>query len=595
MRTLRGLSTARGFAFGPVFVYRGDGDIPIPEYTLETGREAGEVARFEAAVASARRDLEDLVATLNARGGRADAKVFECHLMILADPLFTQSVEERIRAERLNAESAVRRATDQARALFAKMNDAYLRERVRDLDDVERRLLRLMMGAAANPVAGLTTPSIIVADDLTPSETVQLPRALILGFATNGGSTTSHVALLARSMGIPAVSGLGNVTSFVEPGETVLLDGTEGCVTLSPDAATLRDFRDLVERQKELSEEAVSPRAAGRLKDGGAVLLYANLHPGAPFEGVRELGARGVGLYRSEYLWLNEQGEPSEEEQFKAYREVAEFAATLSETGSVTIRVLDIGGDKLVRGISQLANTRQSEANPFLGNRSIRYLLSNPAVFKSQLRAILRASAHGRINLLYPMISCVEELRSCAAILSEVRRELDDEGVAYDKAMRVGAMIEVPSAAINVAALVPYVDFFSIGTNDLIQYTLAADRGNKAVAYLYQPTNPAILELMRRVVETAKKHNKPVSVCGESAADPIVGILWVAFGVNLLSMSATYIPVVAKLLSKLTRADLDDYLATALAQGADKTGEEILDVCRDWMRRKIPDLDNIAI
>ncbi len=595
MRTLRGLSTARGFAFGPVFVYRGDGDIPVPEYTLAPEAVDGEIARLREAVSTAHRDLEDLVATLNNRGGRADAKVFECHLMILDDPVFAQTIEGRIRTDRLNAEAAVRRSTDQARDLFAKMNDAYLRERVRDLDDVERRVLRLLMGAAASPVAGLKTPSVIVADDLTPSETVQLPRSLILGFATNGGSTTSHVALLARSMGIPAVSGLGNVTSLAEPGETVLLDGTEGCITLSPDAAALRDFRDLVERQKELSEEATELLSPGRLKDGETVSLYANLHPGAPFEGVKGLGAQGVGLYRSEYLWLNEQGEPSEEDQFKAYREVAEFAATLSEKGSVTIRVLDIGGDKLVQGISQRPGTRQSEANPFLGNRSIRYLLSNTAVFKSQLRAILRASAYGRVNLLYPMISCVEELRSCAVLLNEVRRDLDAEGVPYDKTLRVGVMIEVPSAALNVAALVPYVDFLSIGTNDLIQYTLAADRGNKAVAYLYQPTNPAILELMHRVVETAKKNHLPVSVCGESAADPIVGILWVAFGVTILSMSATYIPVLAKLLSKLTRADLDDYLRTVLAAGSDKTGDEILEICRDWMHGKIPDLDNIAI
>ena len=593
MRTVRGLPTARGFAIGPVYVYRGDGAIPVPEYALAEGGEAAEWARFNAALDVARRDLESVVEALNARGGRTDAKIFECHLMLLDDPLFIAEVEKRVKVERLNAEAAVRRTADESRALFAKMNDPYLRERVRDIDDLERRVLRILLGAAANPNAGLTTPSIIVADDLTPSETVQLPRELILGFAMNGGSTTSHVALLARSMGVPAVSGLGNATSLVEPGETVLLDGTEGCLTVAPTAAAIRDFRDLVERQKEISEEAVTGPAAGTLKDGGTIALFANLHPGAPLDGVKALGARGVGLYRSEYLWLNEEGEPSEDEQYRAYREVAEFATTLG--ASATIRVLDIGGDKLVRGISQRSGTRQSEANPFLGNRSIRYLLSHPEVFKTQLRAILRASAHGRIKLLYPMISCVEELRAAAVVLDEVRRDLRAAGIAFDEEMAVGAMIEVPAAALNADALASLVQFFSVGTNDLVQYTMAADRGNEAVANLYQPTNPAILELMRRIIDAAKKAKIPVSVCGESASDPVIGVLWAAMGVDVLSMSATYIPVISKVLSKLTRDDLNDYRDAILALGRDKTGEEILDACRDFLQQRIPDFNNIVI
>ena len=593
MRTVRGLPTARGFAIGPVYVYRGDGAIPVPEYALAEGGEAAEWARFNAALDVARRDLESVVEALNARGGRTDAKIFECHLMLLDDPLFIAEVEKRVKVERLNAEAAVRRTADESRALFAKMNDPYLRERVRDIDDLERRVLRILLGAAANPNAGLTTPSIIVADDLTPSETVQLPRELILGFAMNGGSTTSHVALLARSMGVPAVSGLGNATSLVEPGETVLLDGTEGCLTVAPTAAAIRDFRDLVERQKEISEEAVTGPAAGTLKDGGTIALFANLHPGAPLDGVKALGARGVGLYRSEYLWLNEEGEPSEDEQYRAYREVAEFATTLG--ASATIRVLDIGGDKLVRGISQRSGTRQSEANPFLGNRSIRYLLSHPEVFKTQLRAILRASAHGRIKLLYPMISCVEELRAAAVVLDEVRRDLRAAGIAFDEEMAVGAMIEVPAAALNADALASFVQFFSVGTNDLVQYTMAADRGNEAVANLYQPTNPAILELMRRIIDAAKKAKIPVSVCGESASDPVIGVLWAAMGVDVLSMSATYIPVISKVLSKLTRDDLNDYRDAILALGRDKTGEEILDACHDFLQQRIPDFNNIVI
>lgn len=595
-KVLTGIAAARGFAVGPVFVFRGDGDIPIPEYVVEAGCEGDEILRLKRAIFEAKRDLEGLLSTLRARSGRGEEKVFESHLMILEDPELLKENDRYILSQRMNAEAAVRRAINRARSIFARMNDEYFRERVRDLDDVEKRLLKALLGSAANPLQELKRPSIIVANDLTPSETVQMPRNLVLGFATNCGSLTSHVSLLARAMGVPAVAGLGDVTTLVTPGETVLLDGTAGAITVQPTAAAVREFMDLIERQKELSEEAVLGAPAGTLKDGGEILLYANHHPGAPFEDVYNLGARGVGLYRSEYLWLNKEGEPSEEEQYAAYRELAEFAGKLSaEKATAAIRVLDIGGDKIVKGISQRSDTRKVESNPFLGNRSIRYLLSHPDVFKTQLRAILRASEHGKIRIIYPMVSCIEELRAAEKMLDEVRRELDAEGIAYDHEIPIGAMIEVPAAAIIAKAVAKHVDFFSLGTNDLIQYVMAADRVNDAVAHLYQPTHPAVLSLVRHVVSVAKEAGKAVSVCGESAADPIVGTLWAAFGVDVLSMSPTYIPVMSKLFSKLTRADLDDYRATVEAIGEDATAEEILSVCRTWMKSKVPDYDNIVL
>ena len=589
MQTVAGLATARGFAVGPVFVYRGDGEIPVPEYQIEPGREADELQRLKRAVLATRRDIEGLVAALRARAGQEDVKVFECHLMLLDDPSLSSEVEQYVRKGRLNAEAAVRRTFNRARGQFARMNDPYFRERVRDLDDVERRLLKTLTGFGGNPHLELKKPSIVVADDLTPSETVQLPREFVLGFATNGGSTTSHVALLARAMGIPAVTGLVDITARVTAGETALLDGTGGQIVLSPDAATIRDFLDLVERQKEIAEQVATGAPAGTLKDGGDVPICANVHPGVPVDDVREQGARGVGLYRSEYLWLNGEREPTEDEQFEAYRDAAQFASTLGPRASVTIRTLDIGGDKLVRGISA------TEANPFLGNRSIRYLLSHRDVFRTQLRAILRASAFGRVAILYPMISCVEELRASAAVLAEVKGELDAAGVAYDRDMPVGAMIEVPAAALNADALAKDVQFFSIGTNDLVQYTMAADRGNESVAHLYQPTNPAVLKLMRLTIDAAKRAGIRVAVCGESASDPIVGVLWAAMGVDELSMSATYIPFMARLLRRLTRADLDDYLKTVAAMGDGVPAAEVFARCEAWMRAKIPDLDNIVI
>jgi len=589
MRTLSGLATARGFAVGPVFVYRGDGDLPVPEYAIAPEKVDDELLRIRRAHVDVERDLDNLIATLRARAGGSDVKVFECHLMILEDPSLVDETARYVRDEHLNAEAAVRRTANRARAQFGRMNDPYFRERVRDLDDVERRLLKALIGVSAAPHLELKAPSIVVADDLTPSETVQIPRDLVLGFATNGGSTTSHVALLARAMGIPAVSGLGDVTARVTAGETILLDGTSGEVVLNPDAETMRDFLDLIERQKELSEEAVRGQPAGTLKSGGEILIYANMHPGVPVCGLRELGARGIGLYRSEYLWLNREGEPTEEDQFVAYRSAARITDTLGPKATITIRALDIGGDKMVRGISA------KEANPFLGNRSIRYLLANRDVFETQLRAVLRASAYGKICLLYPMISCVEELRECAAILASVKAGLDAAGIAYDPALPVGAMIEVPSAAVNADAIARYVDFLSIGTNDLVQYTMAADRGNEAVAHLYQPTNPAVLKLMRMTIDAAKKNKIYVGVCGESAADPIIGVLWAAMGIDQLSMSATYIPVIAKLLSRLTRDDLDAYAASVEALGDDHTGEEVFAHCRAWLASKIADLDNILL
>ena len=589
MRTIAGLATARGFAVGPAFIYRGDGDFPAPQYVVEPGREEEELLRFRRAVLETRRDIEGLVAALRERGGREDVRVFECHQMMLEDELLLGETEDRIRNGRVNAETAVRRTADHAREQFARMNDPYFRERVRDLDDVERRLLKALTGFGANPHLELKRPSIVVADDLTPSETVQLPREYVLGFATDGGSTTSHVALLARAMGIPAVTGLGDITGRAVAGETLLLDGTNGTVTVFPDAASIRSFTDLVERQKELVEEVANRAPAGTLRDGGDVPLYANVHPGVPLEDIRGQGARGVGLYRSEYLWLNRECEPSEAEQFAAYRDVIRFAETLGPGAVATIRTLDIGGDKLVRGIST------TETNPFLGNRSIRYLLSHPDVFVTQLRAILRASAFGKAAIMYPMISCVDELEEAAKVLAAAKAGLEAEGVAYDRSLPVGAMIEVPSAAIGAEALAKHVDFFSIGTNDLVQYAMAADRGNETVAHLYQPTNPAVLQLMRQAIAAAKRAGIPVSVCGESASDPIVGVLWAAMGVDYLSMSATYIPLMSKLFSRLTRADLDDYARTVEAMGWDVTAAAVMAACRDWMRAKIPDLDNIVL
>ena len=589
MTTLSGIATSRGLVSGPVFLYRGDGEVPIPEYVVEAGREAEELRRFERAVVDTKRDLESLISVLRERTGREDVRIFESHLMFLEDPTLEEAVKKSVTVDHINVEAAVKSFVTKMRAQFSRMNDAYFRERVRDFDDVERRLLSALTGFAQDVHFELKVPSIIVADDLTPSETVRLPRENVLGFATNGGSATSHVALLARAMAIPAVTGLVNVTSQVKPGTTVILDGSNGTITINPDKATVELMESVLSHRSAAAKSEPSGVPAGTLREGGDILLFANIHPGVAVSGLKEIGARGVGLYRSEYLWLNREREPTEEEQFEAYREAVVEASKLSPQASITIRALDIGGDKTVKGISAKEN------NPFLGNRSIRYLLSNVEVFKTQLRAVLRASAYGRTYLMYPMVSCVEELNEAAVVLADVKRKLDEEGIPYDRKMPVGAMIEIPAAAINADAMAKRVDFFSIGTNDLIQYTMAADRSNEAVAHLYQPTNPAILYLMRRTIAAAHRHGIKVGVCGESASDPIVGVLWAALGIDMLSMSGTYIPVMAKLFHRLSRAELDEYAALVNGMDASSTAQDIFESCREWMERKIPDIDDLMI
>jgi len=589
MRTFAGLATARGLVSGPACLYRGAGELVVPEYRIAPGDEQLEIDRLRIARRQTRRDLEGLIAVLRDRTSREDVQVFECHLLILEDPMLISGAERYISVEHYNAAAATRRVTDEARAQFERMNDPYFRERVRDLDDVERRLLTAILGTGVVSPIDLKTPSVIIASDLTPSETVRLPRDLVLGFATDGGSTTSHVALLARALGIPAVTGLGDITARVEPGETVLLDGTNGAVTVCPDEPTLDEFRKLEARQQANRDAVLEGPPAGTLADGGEVLLYANIHPGIPLAGVREFGARGIGLYRSEYLWLSRELEPTEEEQFVAYRDAAKFASTLSSGATITIRTLDIGGDKTVRGITA------KESNPFLGNRSIRYLLSHPEVFRTQLRAILRASAHGPVCVMYPMVSCVEEMAEAATILEEVKRDLSGRGVPFDENIPVGAMIEVPAAAINADALARYVRFFSIGTNDLVQYAMAADRSNEAVANLYQPTNPAVLWLVRHVVEAAKRNGVYVSVCGESAADPVEGVLWAAMGVDLLSMSSGFIPVISALLRRLTRQDLAEYAAYVCSFDATHRADEIYNAARAWLKARIADFEELSL
>ena len=585
MVTVAGTATSRGFVSGPVFLYAGDRDLAMPEYRLAADKVGAELARFREARAETRRQLEGVVTDVAARVTDSEADIFKNHLVILEDEVMISAIEKLIREELLNVEAAMHRVVDGFRKSFERMNDPYLRERARDLDDVERRMMRVLTGHVESALSQINSPVIVVADDLTPSETVTLPRRYILGFATNRGSATSHVALLARAMGIPAVTGLGDITSRVKAGDHVLLDGTNGAVTINADRETREQFARLISRERELL--AALDDSRNQQGAGLSVKLMANVQPGVPFGSLATFGAEGMGLYRSEYLWLGDSDEPTENEQTAAYTEAVKAAAALGPDARVVFRVLDIGGDKMVKG------AKAKEANPFLGNRSIRFLLSRRDVFRAQLRAILKASANGNAAIMYPMVATIEELRQANSELIQAMSQLRMANIPFDERLPVGCMIEIPSAALNADLFAKEVSFFSIGTNDLVQYTMAADRGNEQVSYLYQPTNPAVVRLVEMTARAAKNAGISCSVCGESASDPVLATLWVALGVTGLSMSASYIPVIRKVLSAISPEDASALADEVRAMCGTSGAEDIYAHVRKFLSGRISDIDEL--
>ena len=581
MFTLGGLAASRGFVSGPVFLFTGARDLAVPEYSIKSDNAIREVARFHAARAETKRQILEIIDGFNRRSqNSSEADVFRNHLQIVDDQMMIQECTKRISEGLVNAECAVHRTVEKFREIFSKMDDPYLRERVRDIEDIGQRMQRVFAGKDALQFPKLSEPAVVVADDLTPSDTVALPRDLVLGFATDRGSVTSHVALLARSFGIPAVVGLGDATSRLQAGDHVLLDGTNGALTVNPDESTRLEFANIVKREGELRAMLADGRDVPcTMKCGRRIRLAANAHPGIPPQTLKGFGAEGVGLYRSEYLWLGSGEPPTEEMQLNAYSDIV---SGFAGGDPVTIRVLDIGGDKQVEGMSAY------EDNPFLGNRSIRYLLSHRDVFRAQLRAILRASAFGPAEVMYPMVATVEELKAANAELAGEMARLRLEGVPFNEGIRCGAMIEVPSAALNSAALAREVDFFSIGTNDLVQYTMAADRGNDEVAYLYQPTNPAVLRLVDMTIASANAAGIPVAVCGETASDPVLALLWVGMGVTELSMSASYVPVIKKVLREMTFEDAKALADDIRAKFDTETAATVYSRCREYLLSKEP-------
>jgi phosphotransferase system enzyme I (PtsI) len=580
---LRGVPVSPGIAIGPAYVLRRE-RLVVPEHRIRDEQVDGEVARLKNAFTETRARLDEIRAGMQGTG--LVGQIFDAQFLFLEDPTLLQHAEANIREHGLNAEWAIQRELRRLEELFESMPDPYLRERASDIGFVVRRVLQALMGREPEGLRNAPPGVIVVAEDLSPGEMAQVTRDSVAGFVTETGSRTSHVTIMARSLEIPAVVSAGSeLMRKLADGVLLIVDGRTGRVLVDPDASTVAEYQKELADLRALSRELLRfVDLPAETKDGVLVRLLANVDQLEEARDALRYGAEGIGLYRTEFLFLNRRDLPGEEEQREAYARIVAAVAPYS----ATIRTLDIGGEKVPTGLPH-----SDEANPALGLRGVRMSHHRPDVFRTQLRALLRASAAGQLKILLPMVSNLAEVEFARATLADVKRELDAEGVPFDRETPLGVMIETPAAAMIADLIAPLADFLSIGTNDLLQYTLAVDRSNEQVAYLYEPLHPAHLRMIQRIGQAARRSGIVVGMCGEMAGDPLHSWILVALGIGELSMTPFAIPLLKRILRDSTAAEARDLLTEILRLGAP---HEVRARVEQRMRARFPlEFERIAL
>lgn len=563
---LNGISASQGIAIAQAFVLINPDLTFEPEQTAEPSHE---LKRLEAALEQSKQELEHIKSHAASELGEDKAAIFAAHLLVVEDPEMIRSIKEIITNEQLKAENAVHEVMAAFIETFESLDNEYMKERAADVRDVSKRILAHLLGVEFTTPAAITEEAIVIAEDLTPSDTAQLNRQYVKGFATDTGGRTSHSAIMSRSMEIPAVVGTHDITKHVKNGTIIIIDGSEGKVILDPSEEEISAYREkqaAFEAEKQQLQRLVNSETM--TKDGKHVELAANIGSPNDLAGVLANGAEGIGLYRTEFLYMGRDSLPDENEQYEAYKIVLEKM----KDKPVVIRTLDIGGDKKLPYLPL-----PEELNPFLGVRAIRLCLDRRDIFRTQLRALLRASVHGRLNIMFPMIATIDEFLQAKQILLEERQNLRDEGIQVSDTIQIGMMVEIPAAAIMAPQFAKHVDFFSIGTNDLIQYTMAADRMNERVSYLYQPFSPAVLSLIGHVISSAHAEGKWVGMCGEMAGDATAAPILLGLGLDEFSMSASSILPARKLLAETSSEECAQHAGKILTM---ESGDEVVQYMR---------------
>src|SRR6266403_724367 len=574
-----GAGVSPGIALGKVHVVRDEFD-EVVRYPIASSQIPDEIGRFETALIQTRMQILEMQQRIAESIGAKDAAIFDAHLLVVEDRTLIDEVLRKLETDLCNVEWVFQEVATRYAETLNKIDDPYLRERALDIQDVTKRVIRNLQGKAPKTFIPLDEPHILVTHNLTPADTASIDRANVLEIANDLDSRTSHTAILARSLNIPAIVGLHDITAKLETGQQMLLDGNDGWLILDPMPETLAQYAKIESRRARVTAQLKELReTTSTTRDGRHIVLSANIELPEDVDAVKANGAEGIGLYRTEFLYLNRPTLPTEEEQYRTYRKVAERVCP----DPLIIRTFDLGGDKLAPGTVDIGD----ELNPFLGWRAIRFCLENIEIFKTQLRAILRASAVGNVKIMFPMISGVDELRRATAVLEECKEELRNSKMDMAERLEVGAMIEIPSAAICASVLAPEVDFLSIGTNDLIQYALAVDRVNEKIAHLYEPTHPAVLRLLKMIADAAHKNKIWVGVCGEMAGDIALIPLLLGLGMDELSVGASLVPRVKRAVQSLEIPECRQLVDRALKMD---TPVEILESCLDLANRRYGDL-----